>query len=74
MRPQRFVVSDGLHADIGAHLGCRTPSQCRIGGLVVARQRPGTAKGCTFMLIEDEYGTVNVIVSPQIYERDRLVG
>jgi len=44
----------------------------RIGGLVVARQRPGTAKGITFLLVEDEHGTVNVIVSPQIYERDRL--
>jgi error-prone DNA polymerase len=44
----------------------------RIGGLVIARQRPGTAKGITFMLLEDEHGTVNVIVSPQIYERDRL--
>jgi error-prone DNA polymerase len=44
----------------------------RVGGLVVARQRPGTAKGITFMLLEDEHGTINVIVSPQIYERDRL--
>ena len=44
----------------------------RVGGLVVARQRPGTAKGITFMLLEDEHGTVNVIVSPQIYERERL--
>jgi error-prone DNA polymerase len=44
----------------------------RIGGLVVARQRPGTAKGITFMLLEDEHGTINVIVSPRIYERDRL--
>jgi error-prone DNA polymerase len=44
----------------------------RVGGLVVARQRPGTAKGITFMLLEDEHGTINIIVSPQIYERDRL--
>jgi error-prone DNA polymerase len=58
--------------DVGAleHLPHGTP--VRIGGLVIARQRPGTAKGITFMLIEDELGTVNVIVSPQIYERDRL--
>ena len=44
----------------------------RIGGLVVARQRPGTAKGIVFMLLEDELGTVNLIVTPDIYERDRL--
>ncbi len=43
-----------------------------IGGLVVARQRPGTAKGVVFLLIEDETGTVNVIVPPKVYERDRL--
>ena len=44
-----------------------------IGGLVVARQRPGTAKGVVFMLLEDEEGTINLIVPPKIYERDRLV-
>ena len=38
----------------------------RIGALVVARQRPGTAKGITFMLIEDEHDTVIVIVAPRI--------
>jgi len=43
-----------------------------IGGLVVARQRPGTAKGILFVLLEDEHGTVNVVVSPQLYERHRL--
>ena len=44
----------------------------RVGGIVVARQRPGTAKGVVFLLLEDETGTVNVIVPPQVYERDRL--
>ena len=45
----------------------------RIGGLVVARQRPGTAKGIVFLLIEDEFGTVNLIVPPPVYERHRLL-
>jgi error-prone DNA polymerase len=44
----------------------------RVAGLVVARQRPGTAKGVVFLLLEDETGTVNVIVPPPVYERDRL--
>jgi error-prone DNA polymerase len=44
----------------------------RVGGLVVARQRPGTAKGVLFLLLEDEFGTVNVVVSPQVYERHRF--
>ena len=44
----------------------------RIAGQVVARQRPGTANGIVFMLIEDETGTANLIVSPELYERRRL--
>src|SRR5207247_5104957 len=44
----------------------------RVAGLVVARQRPGTAKGIVFMLLEDEHGTINLIVPPAVYERHRL--
>ncbi len=47
-------------------------AKVRIGGLVVARQRPGTAKGIVFLLLEDEFGTVNLIVPPPVYERHRL--
>jgi error-prone DNA polymerase len=47
-------------------------TQVAIGGLVVARQRPGTAKGIVFMLMEDEFGTINLIVPPDVYERRRL--
>ena len=47
-------------------------SRVRIGGLVVARQRPGTAKGIVFILLEDEFGTINLIVPPPVYERHRL--
>ncbi len=48
-------------------------SRVRIGGLVVARQRPGTASGIVFVLLEDEFGTVNLVIPPAIYERNRLV-
>ncbi len=51
----------------------RHGSPVRIGGLVVARQRPGTAKGVCFLLLEDETGTVNLVVPPNVYERDRTV-
>ncbi len=44
---------------------------CRVGGLVITRQRPGTAKGFVFLTLEDETGLVNVIVRPDIYERYR---
>lgn len=44
-----------------------------VAGLVVARQRPATAKGIVFMLLEDETGTVNVVVKPDVYERHRAI-
>jgi error-prone DNA polymerase len=40
-------------------------------GLVVCRQRPGTAKGFVFLVLEDEFGLVNVIVKPDLYESQR---
>jgi len=45
----------------------------RMGGMVVARQRPGTAAGVVFILLEDEHGTINLIVPPGVYERHRLL-
>ncbi len=44
---------------------------CKIGGMVITRQRPGTAKGFVFLTLEDETGLVNVIVRPDVYERNR---
>ena len=43
----------------------------KIGGLIVARQHPPTAKGFAFLAIEDPTGMVNVVISPDIYVRDR---
>jgi len=42
-----------------------------VAGLVVCRQRPGTAKGFVFLVLEDEFGLVNVIVKPDLYQRQR---
>jgi error-prone DNA polymerase len=44
----------------------------RTAGLVVARQRPATANGVVFMLLEDEWGTINLVLPPPVYERHRL--
>jgi error-prone DNA polymerase len=44
-----------------------------VAGLVVARQRPATASGVVFMLIEDEHGQVNLIVPPPVYDRYRAL-
>jgi error-prone DNA polymerase len=53
------------------HLENRAP--VAIAGLVVARQRPSTANGVVFMLLEDEYAQVNLVVPPQVYERYRAL-
>ena len=45
--------------------------EVEVAGMVVARQRPGTAKGIVFMTLEDERGIVNVIVPKRVYERHR---
>jgi error-prone DNA polymerase len=50
----------------------RHGAQVQLGGLVMARQRPATANGVLFLLLEDEFGTVNLVVPPPVYERDRL--
>jgi len=45
----------------------------RVAGCVIARQRPGTAKGFVFLSLEDETGIANVIVNPDLYEQYRSI-
>jgi error-prone DNA polymerase len=45
----------------------------RVTGLVLVRQRPGTAKGTTFLTLEDETGTVNLVVWPHVWKRYRQI-
>jgi error-prone DNA polymerase len=46
-------------------------SKAAVAGIVLVRQRPGTASGIVFMTLEDETGTANLIVRPQVYQRYR---
>ena len=45
----------------------------RIGGCVICRQRPGTAKGFVFLSIEDETGVANAIINPDLFQKNRLL-
>ena len=45
----------------------------QVAGMVVARQRPSTANGVVFMLLEDEHAQLNLIIPPQVYDRFRAV-
>ena len=62
--PEQYITSRDLE---------RLPhgALIRIAGLVIVRQRPGTAKGVTFLLIEDEFGLANIVVYRNLYEAQR---
>jgi error-prone DNA polymerase len=49
------------------------PCPIRIAGSVICRQRPGTAKGFVFLSLEDETGIANIILTPDVFEQNRLV-
>jgi error-prone DNA polymerase len=48
-------------------------TRVQVAGAVIARQRPGTAKGFVFLSLEDETGIANAIITPQLFERDHAV-
>ncbi len=64
--PEGTLGSDDLHRSSHG-------STVAYAGLAIARQRPATAKGIVFMLLEDEHGQVNLIVPKDVYERHRAV-
>ncbi len=51
----------------------RDGSAVKVGGWVIVRQRPGTAKGFVFLTMEDETGVANIIITPQLFDKYRLV-
>jgi error-prone DNA polymerase len=64
--PAKTLTSAELEEERhGAHVA--------FAGLAIARQRPSTAKGIVFMLLEDEFGQVNLIVPKEVYERHRAI-
>ncbi|HTA97563.1 MAG TPA: DNA polymerase III subunit alpha [Solirubrobacteraceae bacterium] len=74
LRPRLSIPSgaDPVVPATSAELS-RLPHGCSVAvaGMTIARQRPGTAKGTMFLLFEDEWGTVNLVVSGAVYERHR---
>ena len=66
LRQQGILSSQDLLQKI--HL-----SRVRIAGCVIARQRPGTAKGFVFLSLEDEAGIANIIITPDVFEQNRVV-
>jgi error-prone DNA polymerase len=62
----------GVMRAIDLH-AARQGRRVRIAGMVITRQRPGTAKGFVFLTLEDETGIANIIVRPDLFVRDRLI-
>jgi error-prone DNA polymerase len=50
----------------------RDGRRVRVAGMVITRQRPGTAKGFVFLTLEDETGISNIIIRPDLFDRDRM--
>jgi len=51
----------------------RNGRRVRVAGMVITRQRPGTAKGFVFLTLEDETGISNIIVRPDLFDRQRVI-
>lgn len=73
LRPQCFydiVVQVAIIRELAA---LADGTFVRVAGGVIARQRPGTAKGFVFLSLEDETGISNAIIAPQLFEQDHTV-
>jgi error-prone DNA polymerase len=66
LKREGIVSAADLH-----HL--RDGMEVRVAGSVIARQRPGTAKGFVFLSLEDETGISNAIITPQIFQQNHVV-
>jgi error-prone DNA polymerase len=51
----------------------RTGDTVLVAGLVICRQRPGTAKGFVFLTLEDETGHINVVITPRRFEQQAVL-
>ncbi|MGA8150691.1 MAG: error-prone DNA polymerase [Terriglobales bacterium] len=76
--PHPMAYHRGRMDTMGVRKACeldRVPNgqKVRIGGCVIARQRPGTAKGFCFLSLEDETGVANAIIHPDLFHKNRLL-
>jgi error-prone DNA polymerase len=68
-----LLVPNGVRSARDLSLHGRDGETVATAGLVICRQRPGTAKGFVFLTLEDETGLINVVVTPQRFERQALL-
>ena len=68
---ERLAAAGAVTAE--AHSALANGRRAVVGGVVLVRQRPGTAKGVCFITLEDETGVVNLVLWPDVFERFRPV-
>ncbi len=68
---REYLKERGILSAIDLHK-IRDGEKVRVAGSVIARQRPGTAKGFVFLSLEDETGISNAIITPQLFEREHV--
>jgi error-prone DNA polymerase len=71
LRP--YLKPNGVWSAIDLSKNARDGDRVAVAGLVICRQRPGTAKGFVFLTLEDETGMVNVVITPKRFERQALL-
>ena len=75
LKPRYFPVSgdDAARLIIAADLAQGPGAAMRVAGVVLVRQRPGSAKGVVFLTLEDEFSVCNAVIWPQVLETHRAV-
>ena len=68
LAPLRDVLTAQKLPDAQTIAAMRTGQRVRYAGIVICRQQPGTARGVTFMTLEDETGFVNVVIWKQVFD------
>ncbi|HEU4995044.1 MAG TPA: DNA polymerase III subunit alpha [Gemmatimonadaceae bacterium] len=68
-----LLQPNGVLSAIDLQKRARDGDRVAIAGLVICRQRPGTAKGFVFLTLEDETGLVNIVITPTRFERQALL-
>jgi error-prone DNA polymerase len=70
---RRYMKPNGILCAADIMKRAKDGERVAVAGLVICRQRPGTAKGFVFLTLEDETGMVNVVVTPKRFERQALL-
>ncbi|MFL5617932.1 MAG: DNA polymerase III subunit alpha [Gemmatimonadaceae bacterium] len=73
MHVRPVLEPNGVRSAVDLLRHGRDGERIATAGLVICRQRPGTAKGFVFLTLEDETGLINVVVTPQRFERQALL-